>query len=206
MEEKILIKSEQYDIGKACKRIFVVVLLALLAFCAFTFFEGFMNEVRYGHPVSEGIKTGLLYVSFNVLGIIGVPLGAAVVLYIVHYILSKEELVVSDKRIYGRVAFGHRVDLPMDSVSAVGMSIFKSIAVGTSSGKIYFNGVKNRDEIHSVISDLIIQRQKKSEVLETQQNAPESIPKELKKYKELLDDGVITQEDYDAKKKQLLGL
>lgn len=29
---------------------------------------------------------------------------------------------------------------------------------------------------------------------------------ELKKYKQLLDDGVITQEDYDAKKKQLLGL
>ena len=29
---------------------------------------------------------------------------------------------------------------------------------------------------------------------------------ELKKYKELLDSGIITQEDFDAKKKQLLGL
>lgn len=29
---------------------------------------------------------------------------------------------------------------------------------------------------------------------------------ELKKYKELLDDGVITQEDFEKKKKQLLGL
>ncbi len=29
---------------------------------------------------------------------------------------------------------------------------------------------------------------------------------ELKKYKQLLDDGIITQEDYDTKKKQLLGL
>ena len=29
---------------------------------------------------------------------------------------------------------------------------------------------------------------------------------ELKKYKELLDGGVITQEEFDAKKKQLLGL
>ena len=29
---------------------------------------------------------------------------------------------------------------------------------------------------------------------------------ELKKYKELLDSGVITQEEFDAKKKQLLGL
>ncbi len=32
------------------------------------------------------------------------------------------------------------------------------------------------------------------------------IPEELKKYKELLDNNVITQEDYDAKKKQLLNL
>ena len=29
---------------------------------------------------------------------------------------------------------------------------------------------------------------------------------QLKQYKELLDDGVITQEEFDAKKKQLLGL
>lgn len=29
---------------------------------------------------------------------------------------------------------------------------------------------------------------------------------ELKKYKDLLDNGVITQEEFDAKKKQLLGL
>ena len=29
---------------------------------------------------------------------------------------------------------------------------------------------------------------------------------ELKKYKELLDSGVITQEEFDAKKKQILGL
>jgi septation ring formation regulator EzrA len=29
---------------------------------------------------------------------------------------------------------------------------------------------------------------------------------ELKKYKELLDQGIITQEEFDAKKKQILGL
>ena len=29
---------------------------------------------------------------------------------------------------------------------------------------------------------------------------------ELKKYKEMLDEGIITQEEYDAKRKQILGL
>ena len=33
-----------------------------------------------------------------------------------------------------------------------------------------------------------------------------STPEEIKKYKELLDSGVITQEEFDTKKKQLLGL
>ena len=86
------------------------------------------------------------------------------------------------------------------------MSIFKGIAVGTSSGKIYFGGIKNRDEIHKVISDLIIQRQTRNEVPATEQLVHESIPEELKKYKELLDSGVITQEEYEAKKRSLLGL
>jgi uncharacterized membrane protein len=36
-----------------------------------------------------------------------------------------------------------------------------------------------------------------------QQSSPAD---ELKKYKELLDSGAITQEEYDAKKKELLGL
>lgn len=33
-----------------------------------------------------------------------------------------------------------------------------------------------------------------------------SIPDEIRKFKELLDDGIITQEEFDTKKKQLLGL
>lgn len=36
--------------------------------------------------------------------------------------------------------------------------------------------------------------------------APRSEADELMKYKELLDSGVITQEEFDAKKKQLLGV
>lgn len=34
----------------------------------------------------------------------------------------------------------------------------------------------------------------------------QSVVDELKKFKELLDSGIITQEEFDAKKKQLLGL
>ena len=37
-------------------------------------------------------------------------------------------------------------------------------------------------------------------------NAGQSAADELKKYKDLLESGTITQEEFDAKKKQILGL
>lgn len=122
--------------------------------------------------------------------------------------LRKEELIVTDKKVYGKVAFGKRVDLPIDSISAVSTSLLKGIAVGTSSGKISFKLINNRDEIHSLISKLIMERQKeektKTKTVTQQPNSTNA--DEIKKYKELLDSGTITQEEFDAKKKQLLGL
>ena len=53
-------------------------------------------------------------------------------------------------------------------------------------------------------SRLITPKAKKEIVI--QHNEPTSHADELKKYKELLDSGVISQEEFDAKKKQLLGL
>ena len=53
-------------------------------------------------------------------------------------------------------------------------------------------------------SSLITPKVKKEIVV--QHNEPASHADELKKYKELLDSGVISQEEFEAKKKQLLGL
>lgn len=49
-------------------------------------------------------------------------------------------------------------------------------------------------------------------LLETLQNEDNSVitkssdAEELIKYKQLLDDGILTQDEFDAKKKQILGL
>lgn len=115
------------------------------------------------------------------------------------------EIIVTDKRVYGKTYFGHSVDLPLDSISSVGSSWLKGVAVATSSGKISFILLKNAKQIHKEITTLLINRQNKKKqekpVIVSNSNA-----EELKKYKELLDSGIITQEEFDAKKKQLLGL
>lgn len=114
------------------------------------------------------------------------------------------EIIVTNFRVYGKAAFGKRVDLPIDSVSAIGMSFPKAVSVGTSSGKISFVLLENQVAVYAAIRELLIERQKKNEQAG---NSPAvSNAEELKKFKELLDSGVISQQEFDAKKKQLLGL
>lgn len=137
-----------------------------------------------------------------------IPGGALILIGALIYAeYSKIEITVTDKRVYGKTVFGKRVDLPMDSVSAVGARWPKGIAVATSSGKIAFLMIKNRDEIHRAISELLVERQTKQPATPTiTQEVSQSSADELKKFKDLLDAGIITEEEFNAKKKQLLGL
>ena len=131
------------------------------------------------------------------------------ILLIFYLYVRKMELTVTDRRVYGKTVFGRQVDLPIDSISAVGLGIFRQIAVASSSGKIRFLFVDNRNEIHKVITGLLIERQQQKAGSSAKQSTPTpqtGNADELKKYKELFDSGVITQEEFDAKKKQLLGL
>lgn len=59
--------------------------------------------------------------------------------------------------------------------------------------------------IANCIYEKILKSRKTSEVA-IKQEVPQSNADELKKFKDLLDSGIITQEEFDEKKKQLLGL
>ena len=128
----------------------------------------------------------------------------ASIAYFFHLMLNRCSLTVTDKRVYGKASFGRRIDLPVNQISSVGIDILDSVAVATSSGKIKFWLLINKTEIHNAISELLINQQKTE--AKTTVEVKSSNADELKKYKELFDSGVITQEEFDAKKKQLLGL
>lgn len=68
---------------------------------------------------------------------------------------------------------------------------------------------KNIDKTINAFRELIPNKEESVVQIESSKNtrtAAISSADELKKYKELLDSGVISQEEFDAKKKQLLGL
>ena len=119
---------------------------------------------------------------------------------------------VTDKRVYGKTLLGKRVDIPLDSISAVSLTfvLLGGLSVASSSGRITFYYAEHRNEIYSVLSNLLLERQQtKKEAnnpVVTNIRQERSSADELKKFKDLLDSGVITQEEFDAKKKQLLGL
>ena len=68
---------------------------------------------------------------------------------------------------------------------------------------------KNIDKTINAFRELIPNKEESVVQIESSKNAKNAVVSsadELKKFKELLDSGIITQEEFDAKKKQLLGL
>ena len=120
-----------------------------------------------------------------------------------YLIMRKMQITITDKRVCGKTYFGRSVDLPMDSVSAVGASWLKGIAVSTSSGKVSFLLMEHSKEIYELLRQLLIDRQEQKWKSQNGGTFTDNA-EELKKYKELLDSGVITQEEFETKKKQLL--
>jgi F0F1-type ATP synthase beta subunit len=121
--------------------------------------------------------------------------------------LAKTKITITQKKLiatYGQY-FSHNITLPTDSISGViCRDISRGFTIKTPSKNITIVGVNNYKEILNVINELISNRGNTTEstTIFTQASNAE----ELKKYKDLLDQGIITQEEFDAKKKQLLGL
>ena len=226
MEEKTIIKSERYDVKKV---LYAFLILAVIAFVFvwFTMYNDTFwwaierhNEKRceshdswYGSYYSQcdnfilfcALERCLFGEDLWWLWLL-IPIGVALIGVLVFFLLKSMEIVVTDKRVHGRTYFGKRVDLPLDSVSSVGSAWLKGITVATSSGKISFLLIKNAREIHEEIRKLLIERQEKEKTAQPEKvSAATSVADELKNYKELLDSGIITQEEFDKKKKELLG-
>ena len=237
MEEKVLIKSEKYNVKKMFK--FFTIIGTIVTVILFLFsiinninsydstYEIYSLHQQQGYCYDEDsdyrcwdcreifdTPTKLGYATERTFGYSGcflyfIPVVAFTLIGGLLYLwLRSYELTVTDKRIYGKVAWGKRVDLPVDSISATAtIRMFKGVSVSTSSGRISFRVIKNADEIYTIMNNLLIERQQEKTNATVVTAAPQTDEADqLKKFKDLLVNGVITQEEFDAKKKQLLGL
>ena len=236
MDEKILIKSEVDKKHKEIFRWLSVGLLGLCALFALILLCGFEVEVYHGGyflgntkywiegytSVENKIGYEILFGGYDVdydtyemcmaffiiacaAFVIGLPI------LIMFFAISKCELEITDKSAKGKTFFGKEVVLPMYMISTYSTRKFLStISVATSSGITKFALIKNYIEIGNVLSQKINERQDNtlsgSVASTSTPTSQSSAMDDLKKLKDLFDAGIITQEEFDAKKKQLLGL
>lgn len=134
---------------------------------------------------------------------------AGVVLVVVCLISNiSVELVVTDKRVYGKAFPGKRVDIPIDSISSVGKGSLNSIRVASASGRILFTFLQDSETAFEEVNKLLVSRQEraKERTDNVVNNIPLSAADEIKKFNQLYQEGIITKEEFDEKKKELLGM
>ena len=210
MEEKILIKSY---IAKTAKN-FILGSVAAFFGIAIIIFLSLTQEVNEGGYWSRFPRTGYeaafggdgAMLALFIIACVSAVLG--IVSLIIFLATVKCELTITEKNVKGKAIFGKEVVLPLYMISAFStQKLFATIAVATSSGITKFSLIGNYNEIGQVLSQLINERQRDTVTTKnTDSTSQNSNMDDLVKLKSLLEQGVITQEEFDAKKKQLLGL
>lgn len=123
------------------------------------------------------------------------------------------QLYVSDKRVHVNIIKGtfsnDELALPISNIASVLIKkkfVHADIEIVGTGTKIILNEVPVHiaDEIKKVIEHLMAQDTKK-ESYEAEKDTFD-LADEIRELKDLLDDGILTQEEFDAKKKQLLGI
>ena len=162
------------------------------------------------HSDEMNMEESLFHYSVNEWGIMHwSTLFLAGIFYLIYYSLSHCKIVITDKNISGRTFWGKKVILPIHMISAFSISkIFSVVAITSSSGYIKFPCIGNREEIAEVLQQLLNERQTKTEIEEKEvlQNNNSTDVDYLIKLKNLMDNGIITQEEFETKKKEILGI
>lgn len=213
MEEKIICTSEKFNLNVSKnKKKSITIIIAIVS----VIISAIVTAIDGQHTTYFGTSYNTFDFEDFLLGAIILFAALIVIFYLVlalaRFFLRNYDMTVTDKRVYGKIKMGNQVDLPLDSISAISkISFMYGICVTSSSGKIKFYGIKNWDEMYSAINKLLIERQNNKNY--SPSFAPVSTPiketnssEDLVKLKELLDMGIITKDEFDAKKKQLLGL
>jgi hypothetical protein len=120
------------------------------------------------------------------------------------------KLVITNKRIIGRkgILYPRKFEVPLDKISHIdiksgGVLIINFLGGSFFGGRIKFRNFRRLRQLQRAYATQ----------LDALQNAP--LPNtspvvdpsvEIVKYKKLLDDGAITEDEYNAKKNQLLGI
>lgn len=225
MEERIVIKgTPQKNIIARIIMIVGIVLIFVSILVAYYLFSHYQVNLLYGSInqlwvdlekvydgsfflffISELFDIDLQYGPMTTVGLI-----AAIIGIVMKVKTEKCEITVTNQMIMGKLPRGKEVSIPMNQITAINPSSFNGISIASIGNVSNFYCFKNRDEVVKAIAYLLANPQQAT-VHDAQLTASATAEvtdeeAQLKRLKELLDVGVLTQEEFDAKKKQILGL
>ena len=221
MEQNIVIKGTPQKNKPALITIIVGVVLLLASFLVASYvFEncggykyfGFGYGGWYSWCVIYDFEFGEFFISqfFNLSCYYGYMIMLGVVALIVGIIMKsnteKCEITVTNEAISGKLPHGKTVHIPLNQITAINRSSFNGVSITSIGNVSNFHCIENREEVMKAISYLLANPQQSSTQPAQSASANDSEAEQLKRLKDLLDSGVLTQEEFDAKKKQVLGL
>lgn len=149
--------------------------------------------------------SGCIYGYMLILGIVITIVGI-----LIEVNTEKCEIVVTNEAISGKLPHGKRVSIPLNQIIAINPSSFEGISISSIGNVSKFHCFKNRDEVIKAIAYLLANQQQvtihTTQPMVSVTTEANGEVEQLKGLKELLDAGILTQEEFDEKKKQILGL
>ena len=166
-------------------------------------------DCYYGSKYLEHVgfvdyTTNETLIPFIIWGALALLLGT---LNLCYYIDTKKEMIIDTDRIVCKKGKKTAKEFMVKDIKSVELASMKGLMIRGNGFKYKINLLSNAEKLKTTIMDSLATLP--AENIATTEIKQEILPSnadELKKYKELLDGGVITQEEFDAKKKQLLGL
>ncbi len=116
----------------------------------------------------------------------------------------RKEICVKDDLVVCTSGAGQKLELLPSDIVGAEVCFPNCLRIRSTGITFTITGIANAEELKDRI--LAMRAAAPQPVTIMHNEMPQSNADELKKYKELLDSGVITKEEFDTKKKQLLGL
>lgn len=175
--------------------------------------EGLMAELLKisGYGSSHSVCHWLRYGGFGqycisyfmgpvvVITAITIALIIASILYIKD---MKTELTIQDNSVIGKKSNGKTIQFLLKDIKSVEITKTHGLKITGTGIKYSIHSISNNEEMKSAIMNMLT----KLPIEQPTMTVLTSTAGTIKEYKDLLDAGIITQEEFDAKKKQLLGL
>ena len=129
-------------------------------------------------------------------------------LNILYMLNQKKSMTIAEDRIICRNGAKTTKEFFIRDITCVDQASFKGILIRGNNIKYKINLLENADELKAAFLNKLAEYQAQVTADKNEVNAvnQRSTVNEIKKYKELLDAGIISHEEFDAKKKQLLDL